>query len=116
MGCVCLTGTGFPSDNDNVLQFNSDGYENIVKCIQSYQIICFRGVNFTLCQFFLMRRKRKLESRTGRVLGLICGINLEPNKSFYGIQNGPSSIRPHAGNTESTQRADFIPFEANIKP
>lgn len=50
------------------------------------------------------------------MLGPTCGISLEPNISFYGIQSGPSGVMPHAGNTESTQRADFTPFEVNIKP
>lgn len=52
-----------------------------------------------LCQFFLMKRQRELESRSCwvGVLGLICGIYLEPNKSFYGIQNGCSGVMPHVG-------------------
>jgi hypothetical protein len=69
MGYVCLAGTGFILDNDSVPGFNNYSCKNIVKCIQSYQIICSRGVNFTQCQFFLMKFSKEVRRQEWRGAG-----------------------------------------------
>lgn len=63
-----------------------------------------------------MRKKRKLESGKAVCWDCFVGSTWSQINPFHGIQSGPSGVMAHAGKRESTQRADFTPFEANTKP